>query len=154
MVNQKLHLFYPGMVTHLFDHGIGDVEDDGVVERLDDLFDLPLLRPHVAQQMSWDVASLGYLDALHRKLEMLAERQKVDAVKFMSNNSYILPTKDFLSQISVLYLNDHLTVDFVDYINIIEWCFHVVVEPQINQRTFLDALTCDIGNFTRLCHKD
>ena len=77
------------MVTHLFDHGIGDVEDDGVVERLDDLFDLPLLRPHVAQQMSWDVASLGYLDALHRKLEMLAERQKVYAVKFMCTKSYI-----------------------------------------------------------------
>ncbi len=39
-------------VTDLLDHGLADVEDDGVVEGLDHLLYLPLLSPHVAQKMS------------------------------------------------------------------------------------------------------
>jgi hypothetical protein len=44
----------------LFHHCIGDVEDDGVIEGLDDVLDpVPLLGPHVAHQVSRNVACLG-----------------------------------------------------------------------------------------------
>ena len=49
------------------DHGIADIKDDGVVEWLHNLLDLPLLRPHVAQKVSRDVAALGDGDILRKR---------------------------------------------------------------------------------------